>query len=196
MKDFDEAMRICMLSEIGPWFKEDHPACVSGIVRTKADRVATGDVNDPKDLGGHTRFGIAKNSNPTLNISTLTYPQAKRVYFSKYWDASECDLLPSIVNVINFDAVVNHGSTNANKFLQRSVGILGKNVDGVLGPNSLKQVALITKNKEQIKVLCLKMLDERERFFRVIVARNPSQRRFLQGWLNRVARLRDYVKSV
>ena len=33
-KDFDEAMRICMLSEIGPWFRADHPACVSGIIKT------------------------------------------------------------------------------------------------------------------------------------------------------------------
>lgn len=195
-KDFDEAMRICMLSEIGPWFNENHPACISGIVKTRADKVATGDVDIKGDSGGHTRYGIAQNYNPELNVSTLTYGQAKVVYFKKYWDSSECDLLPSLLNIINFDAVVNHGSVNANKFLQRCLGFLGKDVDGVLGPASLRKCYSVCVTKYDIKTLCLKVLDERERFFRVIVARNPSQQKFLQGWLNRVSRLREYVKQV
>ena len=82
-KDFNEAMRVCMLSEIGPWFREDHPACISGVIKSKADRVATGYVNDPDDKGGETKFGIARNSNPNLNITALTYEQAKSVYFRK-----------------------------------------------------------------------------------------------------------------
>jgi len=195
-KDFNEAMRVCMLSEIGPWFREDHPACISGVIKSKADRVATGYVNDPDDKGGETKFGIARNSNPNLNITALTYEQAKSVYFRKYWDLSECDLLPSLLNIINFDAVVNHGSTNANKFLQRSLGFLGTSVDGNLGPKSITKCYERCKTTIDIKNLCLMVLDERERFFRVIVARNPSQQKFLQGWLNRVSRLREYVKMV
>lgn len=194
-KDFEAAMELCMLSEVGPWFRKDHPACISGIVKSKSDRVATGDVNDPADLGGSTRFGIAKNANPELNITTLTYTQAESVYYKKYWDSAECDKLPMLLNIIHFDATVNHGAGNSGKFLQRSLGMLGTSVDGNIGPKTLTMIATKTKTLAEIKVLCLLTLDQRDRFFKAIVANNPSQLKFINGWLSRTARLRKYIRD-
>ncbi len=194
-KEFNDAMDLCMLSEVGPWFRRTHPACASGSVVSKSDRVAVGYVNDPADRGGETKFGIAKNANPELNITTLNYTQAEGVYYKKYWDSAECDKLPMLLNIIHFDATVNHGAGNSGKFLQRALGQLGKMVDGEIGPKTLTMIAAKTKTLAEIKVLCLLTLDQRDRFFKAIVANNPSQLKFINGWLSRTARLRKYIQD-
>jgi len=189
-KDFDAAMAVTMQYEVGSWFKADHPACISGSIASKSDRVATGYCNVVGDLGGETKFGIAKNANPTLNIATLTYAQAYDVYFTKYWDKTECDLLPSIINFVHFDASVNHGGGTSAKFLQRAAGVTA---DGNIGSVTLNAVKAICKDAASTKAFAMKCLDERERFFKAIVANNPTQLKFLNGWLNRVKLLRDQV---
>ena len=40
------------------------------------------------------------------------------------------------------------------------------------------------------------MLDQREQFYRDLVAAKPSQEVFLKGWLNRVTDLRRYVRGL
>lgn len=194
-KDFEKAMEVCMLSEVGPWFKRTHPACISGIKKSKSDRLATGYVNDPQDKGGKTAFGIAQTANPTVNIDTLTYQQAEQIYYKKYWDLGECDQMPYLLNIIHFDAVVNHGARNSGKFIQRALGFLGTAVDGDIGPQTIKTIMGKSKTLADIKTLCLLSLDQRERFFKAIVANNPSQLKFLNGWLNRINMLRKVVSE-
>lgn len=189
-KDFEAAIAITIQYEVGPWFKPNHPACISGIVVSKSDRVATGDVNIPGDTGGHTRYGIAQNANPNVDVKTLTYANAKEIYFVKYWDKTECDLLPALINTLHFDACVNHGGSTAAKFIQRAAKITA---DGNIGPKTLSSVSSLCKTKEETKAFAMRCLDERERFFKAIVANNPSQLKFLNGWLNRVKLLREYV---
>lgn len=194
-KDFEKAMEVCMWSEVGPWFKKNHPACISGIKKSKSDRLATGYVNDPQDKGGKTAYGIAQAANPTVNIDTLTYEQAEQIYYKKYWDLGECDLMPYLLNIIHFDAVVNHGPTNSGKFIQRALGFTGANVDGNIGPQTIKTIMSKSKSLAEVKTLCLLSLDQRERFFKAIVANNPSQLKFLNGWLNRINMLRKVVSE-
>ena len=45
-----------------------------------------GYVNDPKDPGGETNFGIAKRSHPDVDIKNLTKESAKEIYKEVYWD--------------------------------------------------------------------------------------------------------------
>lgn len=194
-KDFEKAMEVCMLSEVGPWFKKDHPACKSGSIASKSDRLAVGYVNIVGDKGGRTKMGIAQTANPTVNIDTLTYEQAEQIYYKKYWDLGECDLMPYLLNIIHFDAVVNHGTTNSGKFIQRALGFLGTSVDGDIGPQTIKTIMSKSKSLAEVKTLCLQSLDQRERFFKAIVANNPSQLKFLNGWLNRVNMLRKVVSE-
>lgn len=195
MLDFDKAVLVGMQSEVGPWFREDYPACISGIVKTRQDRVQTGDVDHPNDPGGHTRFGIAQRHNPEVNISTLTYPEAKKIYYKKYWVVGDCDHLPSLLNIIHFDAVINHGVRNSSKFIQRALGFLGNNVDGDIGPYTLGAIAKVCKDEQSTKEFCMKVLDQRERFFRVIASRNSKLMVFLKGWLNRVLFMRQQVSK-
>ena len=44
-----------------------------------------GYVNDPKDPGGETNFGIAKRSHPDVDIENLTEDEAKDIYKEHYW---------------------------------------------------------------------------------------------------------------
>ena len=39
-----------------------------------------GYVNDPRDSGGETKYGIAKKFYPNLDIKNLTVEQAKAIY--------------------------------------------------------------------------------------------------------------------
>lgn len=44
-----------------------------------------GYVNNPKDPGGETKYGISKRAYPELEIGTLTLEEAKQIYFKDYY---------------------------------------------------------------------------------------------------------------
>ena len=48
---------------------------------------------------------------------------AKRIYRSKYWNATRCDDLPAGVDYAVFDYAVNSGVGRAGKVLRRLVGL-------------------------------------------------------------------------
>ena len=43
-----------------------------------------GYVNDPKDLGGETKYGITKRFYPDVDIKNLTIDGAKEIYKKEY----------------------------------------------------------------------------------------------------------------
>lgn len=96
-----------------------------------------GYVNDPRDPGGETNWGISKRAYPHLNIRTLTREQAIELYRKDYWQRIQGDLLPDEVAFQVLDVAVNHGIGNATRMLQRAVGVAD---DGHFGPLSLAAV--------------------------------------------------------
>jgi lysozyme family protein len=96
-----------------------------------------GYVNDPRDPGGETKFGISKRAYPGLDIKSLTLADAKAIYKRDYWDRARCDDLPHGVAFDVFDAAVNSGPGQAIRWLQRAVGVAD---DGVVGPFTLAAV--------------------------------------------------------
>jgi len=93
-----------------------------------------GYVNNPRDPGGETKFGIAKKFYPSLDIKNLTTEQAKKIYFDDYWLRSKCDQLPDKVAMMVFDSSVNQGIVASAKILQRSLKIKD---DGVIGSGTI-----------------------------------------------------------
>ena len=73
--------------------------------------------NDPQDPGGETNFGISKRSYPELDISKLTFKQAKEIYYQNYWLKTGCNELPYPFNIVVFDTAVNMGRRRALEFL-------------------------------------------------------------------------------
>ena len=64
-----------------------------------------GYVNDPDDPGGETKYGIAKKSNPDVDIKNLTIEQAKEIYWDKYWVPNKVDKVPSQLKYITMICV-------------------------------------------------------------------------------------------
>ena len=137
-----------------------------------------GYVNDPKDLGGETKYGITKRFYPDVDIKNLTIEKAKEIYKKDYWDKNRVESLPQNLWHIYFDMCVNMGKRTAVKVLQRAAVNKGKNidVDGGLGPmtiGALKGVEL-----------------DRVRAFRVkyyvdLITARPEQEKFYLGWFRR-----------
>ena len=137
-----------------------------------------GYVNDPKDLGGETKYGITKRFYPDVDIKNLTIEQATEIYKKDYWDKNRVESLPQNLWHIYFDMCVNMGKRTAVKVLQRAAVNRGRDieVDGGLGPatiGALKGVEL-----------------DRVRAFRVkyyvdLITARPEQEKFFLGWFRR-----------
>ena len=63
-----------------------------------------GYVNDARDPGGETKYGISKRAYPQVDIKALTLDAAKEIYKRDYWDAMGIDQLPP--GLQDFDAFV------------------------------------------------------------------------------------------
>lgn len=181
---FEEAINHAMLYEVGGHWRLT-PAVEAGLINTRSQRRAVGYVDDPYDNGGETKFGVAKNANPDLDITNLTWEQAKAVYYRRYWLNGSCDKLPNRIAVLHLDGCINHGVGRANKFLQRALNV---GVDGVIGPMTVAAA----HNRDEIET-CNAICDQRDAFYRRIVANNPSQGRFLNGWLRRISEMHEFT---
>jgi lysozyme family protein len=181
---FERAVDHAMLYEVGGFWKIT-PEVELGLIDTSAQRKAVGYVNDPLDRGGETKFGVAVNANPDLNIKRLTWAGAKAVYYDRYWIAGTCERLPARLAVLHFDGCVNHGIGRAKKFLQRAVGA---EADGVIGAKTLAAII-----EQEHLWICNKVCDLREQFYKDIVEAKPAQARFLKGWLRRIDEMRAFV---
>ena len=139
-----------------------------------------GYVNDPKDSGGETNFGIAKRFYPDVDIKNLTEEEAKTIYYKDYWIRNNVHILPDDLKHIFFDMCVNQGRKTAVKVLQGAINGKGAKiaVDGGFGPGTKK--ALLKYKPELERVRCYRL-----KHYYDLVSRKPEQERFLFGWFKR-----------
>lgn len=97
-----------------------------------------GYVNDPRDPGGETKYGISKRAFPELDIANLTLADAKAIYKEHYWDRVRGDELTPGVAMVMFDCAVNQGVDRALRTAQRVADALP--VDGVFGPITKRKI--------------------------------------------------------
>ena len=177
---FESAVDHLMLYEVGGFWDINAPGAQDG-----TDARACGYVNDPHDAGGETKYGIAKNDNPTVDITNLDWVGAQTIYFQAYWVRGKCDQMPGRIGALHFDACVNNGVSGAAKFLEAAVGVA---VDGSVGPGTLAAV-----NAQDPVTVCNADCDQRVAHYNAIVVNDPSQARYLAGWLRRVSEMRAFV---
>lgn len=134
-----------------------------------------GYVNDPRDPGGETQWGISKRTYPTVNIKALTRDQAIALYKRDFWDASKAAQLPPSVGFQLLDAAVNSGIAQATRWLQRAARVAD---DGRLGPVSLAAIKASDPND-----LVLRFLAERLEFMTGL----KTWQTFGKGWARRIA---------
>ena len=186
---FDRALSHAMIYEVGGFWNLNTPGAREGLIATAAQRKACGYVNDPLDRGGETKYGIAKNANPDLDIKTLNWEGAKRVYMKRYWFPADCEDitqygLPRLA-MLHFDGAVNHGVGRACVFLQTAVGATP---DGDIGPSTMLLISQVDELATVDKICEL-----RAKFYNKIVASNPPQVKFLKGWMRRINEVKAYL---
>lgn len=74
--------------------------------------VEKGYVNDPKDPGGETNFGISKKRYAEEDIKGMTKDRAKFLYRRDYWDPHGCETMEWGKALCVFDTLVNGGLTH------------------------------------------------------------------------------------
>lgn len=142
-----------------------------------------GYVNDPRDPGGETKFGISKRQYPELDIAGLTREQAAEIYYrdfyAKYGYARIND---EAVATKVFDMAVNMGPTTAHRLLQEALVFVGYpvEIDGIIGPQT---IGAANKADPERLLRVLRWLAA-HRYYR-IAAQRPQSRAFLIGWLTR-----------
>ena len=134
-----------------------------------------GYVDNPADSGGATNYGITQNvyntyrkshSKPIEDVKNITYIEVSDIYYNEYWIASGCSKLTNKLAVVVFDTAVNMGVSRAQNFLKLSIS----NVD--------KYLAL------------------REGKYIEFAQDVPSQKIFLNGWLNRIKNLKLFISKI
>jgi hypothetical protein len=129
--------------------------------------------NDSADRGGRTKYGV---STPLFNqvkdkysinylIEQLTIEDAKKIYEGEFFKPIRL-VDNKEAYYLYFDLCVNSGFGNYKK----CYGIADSNK-----PETIYKW--------------------REQFFKDIVNKDPTQKRFLKGWLNRLSRIKQYFKE-
>lgn len=150
-----------------------------------------GFVNDPHDRGGATNKGVTiatwkaqgydKNGDGVIDVKDLKIisdDDAISVLRKNYWNRWQADKIQSqpIANIL-VDWVWGSGAWGI-KIPQQ---MLGCTADGIVGPKTI--AALNSKDAlgffNQLKA-------RRTQYLYNIVQRNPSQKKFLNGWLRRL----------
>lgn len=147
--------------------------------------------NDPLDRGGATKYGITLNTlisnNYDINhdgkvnvddVKALQLEDFKKILKKQYWDRWQADNInnQSIANLL-VDWLWGSG-VNGIKIPQR---LLGVPADGIVGQKTIN--ALNSANQKDIYN---KVWQARKEFYLKIVKNNPSQSKWLRGWLNRL----------
>jgi lysozyme family protein len=149
-----------------------------------------GYVNDPKDRGGETKFGISKRAFPELDIKNLTKEAASDIYSERYWMpvfkilGLREDLLPTAY--VLFDFAVNSGVGAATKGLQRALGVTP---DGEAGAKTRAALEMAIINSQT--QLIYDISDQRIKLIRDLVAAGKLDRTFEKGIIARIGRVRN-----
>jgi len=134
-----------------------------------------GYVNDKDDLGGPTNMGVTQTSYntyrkqhnlPIKDVKYITRNEAVDLYYENYWKISGADAIDDPnLAVTLFDTAVLHGPYIAKEYYKKSNGDLNK------------------------------FLDIRQKSYDAIVAKNPSQKKYYNGWNNRVKNLKNSIQN-
>lgn len=137
--------------------------------------------NDPDDKGGRTQYGISERANPQAWLDgKVTEEEAREIYLQKYVIWPKFHLIPASHAALQkqlIDFGVPSGHYIAIQKLQK---VLGLTEDGVIGPKTLAAVAASDPRAVNNAVVV-----ERCLMFARICQKNPSQLKYLAGWLAR-----------
>ncbi len=142
-----------------------------------------GYVNDPADRGGATNKGITQytynswllsQGKQRKDVKFISNEEVEAIYFKRYWLAAGCNKMSKKFAVLCFDTAVNMGT-------------------GVVKATGM------TRNEEFLRAAQYKYVDKyiaakRAKYYEF--AKVPSQKKFLNGWLNRLNALQKFIETI
>lgn len=149
--------------------------------------------NDPNDYGGLTNFGVTEkaylswNNRSSNDVTKITKDEAAEFYYECYWIEAKCERMYLPLAVVQFDSAVNFGVKGSIMFLQDCLAV---KMDGVWGKNT--EARFLANNNLKTAI---KYVERREDYRYKRVQEDQSQKKFLQGWLNRDEDLLKYIQS-
>jgi lysozyme family protein len=153
-----------------------------------------GYVNDPSDRGGATNFGVTQRTYSAWlgrpasidDVKAMRVETAREIYLANYYYKPRINGLPEKAQALVFDCAINHGPRRAIKFVQTVINLAGFGViivDGICGPDTMGRAQQASEAMGDYFVNAI--ADERIDFYQAIVRNDPTQNRFIRGWLNR-----------
>jgi lysozyme family protein len=158
--------------------------------------------NKKGDTGGETYRGISRVYHPKWsgwsiidNNKPLKHNQKinneildnmiLEFYESNYYTKVKADSIDSmLISAHLYDQAVNSGVSKSIKLLQQAIKkVTGLNIsiDGIIGKITINNAN--GKDREKIES---EFINQRNENYKAIAKNNPSQKQFLDGWLNRV----------
>jgi lysozyme family protein len=121
--------------------QERFDRCLAEVLRLEG-----GFVDDPRDAGGATKFGVTRavlsealgRAASAEDVSALTQMEAGVIYRDRYWAPLQSAELPAGLDLVAFDSAVNMGPGTAARLLQAALGV---EADGAVGPRTIAAAA-------------------------------------------------------
>ena len=145
-----------------------------------------GFTNHPKDPGGATNKGITQKvydvykvsrKHPKMSVKHILDFEVKEIYETKYWDLVRAKWLKAPLGLVMFDTAVNFGPAGAIRRLQKALKL---KITGTWTQEISDVIHECDAGKVALEICKLRKIWRNYR-----VKQNPSQKVFLQGWLNR-----------
>lgn len=159
-------------------------------------------VNDPKDSGGPTKFGITQKTYELFikristidEIKNMSTDTAKAIYYDLYWTPLSCSRISHLgLAACLFNSGVLYGTGTAARLAQLALNNLGKNLkpDGAFGDKSVEAINAVEPD-DFLKAFHAQLLSRIE----TICESDAKNERFRKGWTNRANRLLALGKEI
>lgn len=154
----------------------------------------------PQDKGGATMCGITLATFKTYrkrhgqrtatetDLKNISVTEWEAIYKEMYWDAIHGD---EINNQAVANCLVSWVWGSGAAIIKKIQRLVGAAPDGIVGPKTIAAI-----NKLYPSYLVPLLYETRELHFRQICQKNPSQKVFLKGWLNRLADLEKWNSAL
>ena len=144
--------------------------------------------NDPNDTGGATMVGITIGTyrsycrykgwkTPTVeDLKNIQYKVWRDIVYAMYWNKWKADTIEDQKAANMAVDWVWHSGAGTIKKVQ---ALLGVTADGIVGPKTIAKFNATHDIVDKIYIA-------RKNYFDTIVKNNPSQKKWLKGWMNRL----------
>jgi len=145
--------------------------------------------DDPLDHGGATKYGITSRAweayvaqqhgigVPAISVEFINESDARKFYHAMYVEPlawiEDVELRELVI-----DSAMNCGAERVTKWLQSAAMCI--EIDGVIGPETRRRV-----HERGPAIIYTLILIARLKHYARIVKKDPTQARFIEGWINR-----------